>query len=138
MSCFTVKKSVYLQITTLFLPFQEQIGITGAQQVMKNILNIILHGCFSGLEFPCLPIVLVSGFKGTLRQCPNGQPKVLNEMFSMAQKPLNTLAHRKNIQRWKSKDVKQFLCQSVKHAAAWYCVRVIKHFQQGGKKSYNL
>jgi hypothetical protein len=40
------------------------------------------------MEFPCLPIVLLSGFKGTLRQYPNGQLKVLHEIFSTAQKPV--------------------------------------------------
>ena len=102
---------------------------------MENILNVILHGCFPGMEFSCLPIILVSGFKGTLGQCPNRQLKVLNEMFSMAQKPMNTLAHRKNIQRWGGQDAKQFLCQPVKHVAAWFLVWIIEHVQQGGKKT---
>jgi Asp-tRNA(Asn)/Glu-tRNA(Gln) amidotransferase B subunit len=90
------------------------------------------------MEFPCPPIVLVPCFKSTLGQCTNGQIKVVNENFSMAQKSVHTLAYRKNIQRWGGKDAKEFLCQSVKHVAAWFCVRIIEHVQQCGKKCHNF
>ena len=87
---------------------------------MEHVLNIVFHGSFSGMMFPGSSVVLVPGLQGTLRQGSKGQLKVFNEGCSVAQEPVNTLAHGKPVQGGGCKKAEQLLCLGVEESWAWF------------------
>jgi hypothetical protein len=52
----------------LLLPCQKHVGITRAQQMVENILDIVWHGRFPGMVLSGTSVELISGFQSTFRE----------------------------------------------------------------------
>ena len=97
-------------LSNLSVSFHEQVCITSAQQMVKNIMNIILHRYFPYMVPSGSSVVLVSCLQSTFRKSSNWRLKSVDELMSMAEKPVDTLSEGNLTQRWGCELGEQFSC----------------------------
>ncbi len=88
-------------------------------------MHIVLHGCL-----PCPPVILISGPQSTFWESSSGHLKMVNELMTMAQKSVHTLAERELAQRWGCQQAKQLPGLLLVLNTWWFSLWIVEHVQQ--------